>query len=106
MAADLTVTFHCDLCGYGGAYTRADDFRHFGDVDLCIWCARPTFPEWIESGGHRCTFTPDGTHWTCNCGTSHGTVFAPKRVLAAVPHLPTATANAHIHGKTLVAIPQ
>ena len=33
-------SIHCDFCGYGGAYTRPSDFRSFGDVDLCYWCAQ------------------------------------------------------------------
>jgi len=89
----------CDLCGYGGAWTSAEDFQQFaGDVDLCRWCAddRPFLAgQTLECGRHLVTFTEES--WSCSCGERYARVlFLLNRVRSAVPNIVLATANNHV----------
>ena len=95
----------CDLCGYGsGAYDDCRGVAPVGDAyDLCVWCRTPA-TAWIESGKHLVTFTEDRSSWTCSCGGSYAAerpTGLPQGLLAVVPSLPTAAAQAHISGRTL-----
>ena len=88
----------CDLCGYGGAWTRPEDFRRLLDVDLCHWCAMPgpVVPGGtLSSGRHVVTFTEDS--WSCSCGQVYRRpLFLMPNVRAAVPSMVIATANNHV----------
>jgi hypothetical protein len=95
-------TISCDFCGYGGAYTRPQDFQRFDGVDLCSWCARSDVPVWMETGRHLVTFTDLG--WWCSCGGTMPTAtdiglrlgYGVARVLRAVPSIRLATAHVHM----------
>lgn len=106
-----TVTITCDFCGYGGQWTRPEDFTHVAaeSIDLCRWCSRPSTPpsgSVLECGRHLVTFTDTG--WWCSCGQSFvdtGDVsvkgwpyFVPSRLRRAVPSISFATANVHTQG--------
>lgn len=105
-----TVAVSCDLCGYGGAYTAAEDFTQHGptgDVDLCRWCSRDPGPlaagARMACGRHEITFAEDWS-WSCSCGQrwvpwmyvkQPGGAPTPTRVVAAVPNLRYALARIH-----------
>lgn len=92
--ATVTQT-HCDLCNYGGAYTRPEDFRQFGEVDLCKWCADDRPKARLECGRHAVTFTAES--WSCSCGEAYvRPLFLLSSVRAAVPSMLNATANIHV----------
>jgi len=88
----------CDLCGYGGAYTRPQDFHRILDVDLCHWCAAPgpvRAGATLSSGRHVVTFTEDS--WSCSCGQVYRRpIFLMPNVRDAVPNIVLATANNHV----------
>jgi len=88
----------CDLCGYGGAWTRPEDFHAFGDVDLCRWCADDRPVTRMECGGHVVTFSAES--WECSCGERYvRPFFLPAKVRAAVPNMLNATASIHVEGR-------
>lgn len=103
MARERVEQISCDLCGYGGPYTRPQDFVRRGPIDLCRWCARGDVPEWIESGGCRVTF--EGLLWTCSCGVVSPLPWLaiPAEVRIHVPEPTLALAYMHLNGKTVVA---
>lgn len=74
----------CDFCGYGGVWSRAEDFTRTGTVDLCRWCAgAPTGQGVMSSGRHEVTITADS--WECTCGDRYARPFlVPPRVLDAL----------------------
>jgi hypothetical protein len=82
------------MCGYGGAWTRPDDFTSIDGVDLCKWCADPTVKQWLQCGHHTVVFATDS--WSCTCGAEFRRPLLPSWVLAAVPSMLNATANAHV----------
>lgn len=87
----------CDLCGYGGPFSRPEDFRSFGDVDLCRWCSEGAVPAGsvMQCGKHLLTF--GAFTWTCSCGEQYRWPWSvPGRVLNAVPSIVRATANSHV----------
>ena len=91
----------CDLCGYGGAWTRPEDFHAFGEVDLCRWCADDRPVTRMSCGSHDVTFLGDS--WVCSCGGTYGGTVARMRLrgvsldtMSAAPNLGRATASAHI----------
>ena len=93
----------CDLCGYGGEYTRPEDFRKVGGFDFCVWCAADRPAESMSCGGHTVTFVGNGSAWVCTCGNTYGGIVTTLRlrgvslaVMDAVPNLSRATATAHI----------
>lgn len=95
MSRTQVTEVRCDLCNYGGPYTRPEDFQRFGDVDLCKWCADDQPKTRLECGRHVVTFTADS--WSCSCGEVYRRpLFFLSRVAAVVPNLLNATANAHV----------
>ena len=100
MATIQRTETRCDLCGYGGPYTRSAIFTHRGTFDLCRWCMSGPIRE-TSCGTHTVTLS-DGS-WTCDCGVTmamlkmtlwrYGVV---HEVMAAVPHLEAATAAIHV----------
>ena len=93
----------CDLCGYGGAYSRPEDFTKRGGFDFCLWCAGDKAETQMSCGRHTATFIADGAAWACTCGSTYGGVVAmlrlrgvPLVVMDAVPNLARATALAHV----------
>lgn len=95
MSRAIATRTSCDLCSYGGAYTRPEDFTSIDGVDLCRWCADGTPKTQLECGRHLITFA-EGS-WSCSCGEQYRRpIFYPARVLAAVPSLLNATANSHV----------
>lgn len=87
-----TVTITCDFCGYGGAYTRSEDFTKHNGFDLCRWCADTTKRAWTETGGHRVTFSQAGNDWICSCGERYVRPLFPSMV----PDPVLATASRHL----------
>ena len=95
-------TISCDFCGYGGPYTRPQDFVRIDDVDLCYWCSRSDEPTWMETGRHLVTFSVMG--WWCSCGgIMPGAIdiarplgYRAARIIAAVPSVRMATAHVHM----------
>lgn len=81
----------CDLCGYGGAYSRAEDFVSNGGFDFCRWCANQPATGRLESGGHSVTLPGDGS-WSCTCGRTYSDVVTALRLhgvsLAAMDSVP------------------
>ena len=102
-------TTSCDFCGYGGPYSRPEDFSRHGtpgeEIDLCRWCATPAFRPGARTmcGPHDVTIGEKS--WTCVCGASFrdtGDIavqgwpfFVPSRIRRSVPDLTTATAIHH-----------
>ena len=86
----------CDLCTYGGPWTRPEDFRQFANgVDLCKWCADDRPKAWLECGQHRIEFTAES--WECSCGERYSRpLFLMPGVRDAVPNMLNATANMHV----------
>lgn len=96
MATTQITQTICDLCGYGGAWTRAGDFQRFGSVDLCRWCADDRPMTRLECGCHVVTFVAES--WSCSCGGSYvRPFFLPAMVRDAVPNMLNATANIHVN---------
>jgi hypothetical protein len=100
----VTLT-SCDLCGYGGSYTRPEDFRQVttlaGVVDLCLWCCATGTEGYLSSGRHVVTL--EGGSWQCSCGEVYGSVVLRLRMSGVLPHvldvppsLARATANMHV----------
>lgn len=105
MSRQVVEAVRCDFCGYGGEYTRPEDFHPVGDVDLCRWCANGKASRWVESGGHRVTFR-EGGGWDCDCGMSTDQwrvqsvrILTAPRVLAALPSFDNASATQHLEGR-------
>lgn len=102
MSKHTAITYSCDFCDYGGPYSRPEDFRHFGDVDLCMWCCEAGTPLGgiLECGTHQLEFTAEG--WTCNCGESfRRPLFTRPAVVAALPSVVRATANLHVQERIM-----
>lgn len=97
MSRTLVTQLSCDLCSYGGPYTRPEDFTTIDGVDLCRWCADASDKSRLECGRHLVTFG-EGT-WTCSCGERYRQPFVSARILAAVPSMLNATANAHVESR-------
>lgn len=87
----------CDFCGYGGTWSRPEDFTAVGDVDLCRWCAGSSSALGVmECGHHLVTIEPHT--WSCTCGeVFRYPILAPARVLAALPSIIGATATMHVN---------
>lgn len=94
MSRPQVTEVRCDLCNYGGPWTRPEDFQHVGDVDLCRWCSDATPKTRLECGRHVVTFEADT--WSCSCGLQYRRPFVAPRIAAAVPSMLNATANAHV----------
>jgi hypothetical protein len=95
-----TITTTCDLCGYGGMFSRPDDFTTRSGFDFCRWCMSGPVRE-TSCGGHTVTVA-DGS-WSCDCGMTMAmlklTLFrygASHAAMGAVPHLDAATAAIHV----------
>jgi hypothetical protein len=87
----------CDLCGYGGPFSRLEDFWSLGDVDLCRWCSEgpARAGSTTACGKHELTFGEDT--WTCSCGEHYRWPWTVSgRVLNVVPSIVRATANGHV----------
>lgn len=100
MATTQRTETHCDLCGYGGALSRPEDFARRDGYDLCRWCMSGPIRE-TSCGGHTVTVS-DGS-WQCDCGATmamlkltlwrHG---VDHGAMDAVPNLAAATAAIHV----------
>lgn len=104
MRTQVTQT-SCDFCGYGGPYTRPEDFHQVGNVDLCRWCANGRALASLGSGGHEVTFR-EGGGWDCSCGMNTDRwpvqslrILTAPNVLAALPSFDNATATQHVEGR-------
>ena len=96
-----TITTTCDLCGYGGAYTRPEDFTQRDGFDFCRWCMSGPIRE-TSCGGHTVTVEGEGAR-QCTCGVVYGAVVLRLRMhgvtlgaMDAVPNLAAATAAIHV----------
>ena len=99
MSKQMIIATTCDLCNYGGPYSRPEDFRTIDGYDFCRWCAddRPRQGR-LECGRHVVTITED--NWSCVCGATYASVMPPFRygpVWDAVPSPLNATANFHVN---------
>lgn len=104
MSARTVTERTCDLCGYGGPFSRPEDFVQHGSHDFCRWCT----PDWstgtVSCGGHEVVVPGDGS-WQCSCGKTYGAVVLQLRLhgvsLAAMDSLPgpldAATASLHVN---------
>jgi hypothetical protein len=103
MTAEVVQAVRCDLCGYGGAFSRPEDFTCRGGFDFCRWCCFEGTHGTLSSGGHAVEL--DGGSWQCSCGTTYGFVVSMLRlhgvglaVMDAVPGtLAGATASLHVN---------
>lgn len=94
------VEVKCDFCGYGGPWSRPEDFQSIEGVDLCRWCSQGPRVGVLECGPHRIELSEQT--WSCSCGEQYSPpLFVSPTVLAALPSVVQATA--YIHSESVTA---
>lgn len=97
MSRAKVETVTCDLCGYGGEWSRPEDFRSFGDIDLCRWCSQGPLRAGGEMRCGRHALTVGVDTWLCSCGAQYRRpTWVSGRVLNVVPSIVSATAIGHV----------
>lgn len=98
MSTTTITRTKCDLCGYDSSNSQL--FTNHGGFDFCRWCMSGPIRR-TESGGHAVDIA--GGSWSCSCGVMMSMVKltlwrygVDHAVMAAVPHLDSATAAIHV----------